>query len=209
MIPRHDQIFDPSENAVDFIIETLRNHPEGIKLIALGPLTNIAKVLEANIEITKNIERIFVMGGAFQTEGNVTPYAEFNIYQDPLAANLVFSSGIPISVVGLDVCNAVYVSRDSMPWRVGDSKRSNLCLEILKGWFDYRAYDEKYLLCDPLTLAVAINPNLVKYKSADVRVVEDGIEKGKTIAEIGLGNVKVAMEVDSNDALQYIRSLIS
>ena len=208
-IPSQGKAPHGNQNAVDFINETLEEHPEGVSIFALGPLTNIAKVLAGNSGFHKNIDRIYVMGGAFQTEGNVTPFAEFNVYQDPLAANLVFSSDVPVSIVGLDVCNDVYVSRYSIPWLVGDTKRDNLCSAILEGWFDYRKDDDKYILCDPLTVASAINQDLIKYEAAEVSVVENGIEIGRTIAEFGKNGVDVATEVDAGSAYQYIASLIS
>lgn len=210
VIPSQDnKIQNNDQNAVDFIVTTLKEHPEGITLVALGPLTNIAKVLRSNTGSLKNIERIYVMGGAFKTAGNVTPHAEFNIYQDPWAANVVFTSDIPISVVGLDVCNSVYVSRCSMPWLDGDTKKEKLCSAILRGWFDFRTDDDKYELCDPLTVASVINQDLIRYETARIRVVEDGIEKGKTIAEFGEGGVEVAISVDADSAYQHIASLIS
>ena len=62
------------------------------------------------------------MGGALKVPGNITPHAEFNVYNDPVAAALVLSSGVPLTLVGLDVCNQVYVSREDLPWPYGVSK---------------------------------------------------------------------------------------
>ena len=76
-------------------------------IIALGPLTNVALAIQNEPDIMKQVKEIFVMGGAVEVGGNVTPYAEFNIYDDPRAANVVFDSGIPITLVGLDVCERV------------------------------------------------------------------------------------------------------
>jgi purine nucleosidase len=90
--------------AVDFIVETLMKEESGtITLCALGPLTNIALALIREPKIAPRIKEIVLMGGGFFEGGNVTPTAEFNIYVDPHAANVVFKSGIPIVMMPLDV----------------------------------------------------------------------------------------------------------
>ena len=208
-IPNQNKPQKNDQNAVDFILTALKQNLQGITLVALGPLTNIAEVLRTKADALTNIDRIYVMGGAFRTAGNVTLHAEFNIYQDPEAANIVFGSHIPVSVVGLDVCKSVYVSRYSNPWLDGHTKREKLCADILEGWFDFRINDDKYELCDPLTIAAAINSDLLTYETAKIRVVENGVEKGKTIADFGECGVEVATSVDAGIAYQRITSLIS
>ena len=90
-----------SQNAVNFIIEQCSKNK--ITLCPTGPLTNIAKAIIKNPDIKNNIDQIILMGGAAMTLGNITPSAEFNIYVDPHAANIVFNSGIDIVMLGLDV----------------------------------------------------------------------------------------------------------
>jgi purine nucleosidase len=92
-----------TEHAVDAIIRIVRANP-GIELVTLGPLTNVALALEQDPGIVENISRCVVMGGAPACEGNVTPAAEFNIYVDPEAARKVFRSGLPIEMVGWQLC---------------------------------------------------------------------------------------------------------
>lgn len=92
-----------SEHAVDFIVRTLRAAPDGtITLCPLGPLTNIALALRIAPDIKTKIKRIVLMGGAMNL-GNITPAAEFNFYADPHAAGIVFGSGIPVVMIGLNV----------------------------------------------------------------------------------------------------------
>ncbi|HHS94542.1 MAG TPA: nucleoside hydrolase, partial [Rhodobacterales bacterium] len=87
------------QHAVDFIIETLRSEPPGrVTLTPLGPLTNIATALRRAPDIAPRISEIVLMGGAYFEVGNITPAAEFNIYVDPEAADIVFKSGIPLTV---------------------------------------------------------------------------------------------------------------
>ena len=95
--------------AVDFIIKSLQESGEKIVLVPTGPLTNIALTLLKEPSIKANIERIVLMGGAVY-DSNITPAAEFNIYVDPEAAKIVFESGLPITMVGLDVTNKALLS---------------------------------------------------------------------------------------------------
>ena len=97
-------------NAVDFIIKTCHDQNESIYLCPLGPLTNIALSLQKDPSIKNKIEEIVFMGGAAMCLGNITPAAEFNIYVDPHAANIVLNSGIKITMLGLDVTHKVNVN---------------------------------------------------------------------------------------------------
>ena len=96
-------------NAVDYIINTCKTSEEKIYLCPTGPLTNIALSLKKDPSIKENIKEIVFMGGAALSLGNITPAAEFNIYVDPHAANIVLKSGIPITMMGLDVTHKVNV----------------------------------------------------------------------------------------------------
>ncbi|MCL4127133.1 UNVERIFIED_CONTAM: hypothetical protein GTU68_051867, partial [Idotea baltica] len=99
------------EHAVDFIINTLRNHDNGaVTLCPLGPLTNIAMAFEKAPDIVGRVAEIVLMGGAYFEVGNITPAAEFNIYVDPQAADIVFKSGAPITVMPLDVTHKALVT---------------------------------------------------------------------------------------------------
>ena len=96
--------------AVDFIIETCLNQTEPVYICPTGPLTNIALALQKEPKIKKNIQQIVFMGGVGMSLGNVTPAAEFNIYVDPHAADVVLHSGIPLIMMGLDVTHKVMVN---------------------------------------------------------------------------------------------------
>jgi purine nucleosidase len=107
------ELFEPEtplqpQHAVDFIIDTLRNEPAGtVTLCPLGALTNIATALTRAPDIASRIQEIVLMGGAYFEVGNITPAAEFNIYVDPEAAEIVFKSGIPIVMIPLDLTHKV------------------------------------------------------------------------------------------------------
>lgn len=92
-----------TEHAVDAIVRIVMENP-GIELVTLGPLTNVALAVEKEPGLVENVSRCVVMGGAPACEGNITPAAEFNIYVDPEAARKVFRSGLPIEMVGWQLC---------------------------------------------------------------------------------------------------------
>ncbi len=100
-----------SQDAVAFLRDELRRAEEPVTLIALAPLTNVALLLQAAPDVKSKIKQIALMGGAFEI-GNATPVAEFNIFHDPEAANIVFRSGLPILMYGLEVFRKVRFTRE-------------------------------------------------------------------------------------------------
>ncbi len=195
--------------ATDYIISLAYSFPGELTLIALGPLTNVAKAIAKEPRAREWIREIIVMGGAVEVAGNVTPHAEFNVYSDPIAAGRVLSSGIPITLVGLDVCNGVVVERDELPWPLGRSSSATLAEKILAGWFASHPGHGSYNLCDPTAIVAAIRPDLFDFKRATVSVeTADPERMGSTTAIYGDGNVKVACDVDAVRAKKVIESLV-
>ena len=96
--------------ADELITRMARQYPGEITLIAVGPLTNLALALREDPQGMRQLKEVVVMGGAVRVPGNVTPFAEFNIYVDPLAAQMVFESGLPVTLVPLDVTHQVFLS---------------------------------------------------------------------------------------------------
>ena len=124
-----------SQHAVDFIIETLRQAPpKSITLCPLGPLTNIGTALQNAPDIAENIAQIVMMGGAYFEVGNITPAAEFNIFVDPDAAQIVFNSGINLVVAPLDVTHQALTNKTLLSYYsclTIATKRQNLNLHYL------------------------------------------------------------------------------
>ena len=195
--------------APDYIIDTAQTHTGDITLIALGPLTNVARVLIREPRFKEWVKELVVMGGAVEVAGNKTPYAEANIYADPLAAEIVFSSGIPTILVGLDVCNPVYISRDDIPWPPGRTRTELLAKRILTNWFARDGNRDRYRLCDPVALVALLNPELIEFRQATVTVEASDIERmGETSAVYGRGNVKVASDIRSSETKKRIKDLL-
>ena len=187
----------------------MRERPGKLTLIALGPLTNVALALRRRPELATDVGEIIVMGGALHVPGNVTEHAEFNIYNDPAAASIVFGSGAPVKLLGLDVTSQVAISRSDDPWSKDGSKTALLARCILNSWFECHPGADGYSLHDPLTVAAAIDPTLLSYRQCPVAVeVQPGDNQGKTTAGNGHGPVGVALAVEPDRARLLIECLI-
>ena len=197
-------------DAVEFMRDRALASPGQLAVIALGPLTNVAAALDSRPDVAQAISEVFVMGGAVEVPGNVTPHAEFNIYEDPRSANAVFASGAPVTLIGLDVTHRTSLHRDSGPrWFEGTSRSAELGNRILANSFRERADVQEFYLHDPLAVAAAIEPGLLTNRRARVAVVTEGEERGRTVASFGDGPVKVASGVDAGRAVEVVRTLIS
>ena len=197
-------------NAVEFIQDRVARSPGQLTIIAIGPLTNVAAALDNRPDIVDAVSEIVVMGGAVGVPGNITPYAEFNIHEDPWAANAVFASGVPVTLVGLDVTHQTFMHRRDEPtWFEGTSRSAQLGNRILADRFLELKDAQGFHLHDPLAVVAAIEPDILKYRRAQVSVVTDGRERGRTVASYGDGPVNVAVEVDAGRAVEIVRSLIS
>ena len=176
-------------HAVDFIIDTLRGHEPGIvTLCPLGPLTNIASAFQKAPDIIDRVQEIVLMGGAYFEGGNITPSAEFNIYVDPEAAEIVFKSGTQIVVMPLDVTHDVLVTKHrNDAFRALGSKVGHAVAEMTD--FFERYDKEKYgsegaPLHDPCVTAYLIRPELFSGRHINVQI-ETGsdLTLGMTVAD--------------------------
>ncbi len=176
-------------HAVDFIIQTLREHPSGtITLCPLGPLTNIATALTKAPDIAKKIAAIVLMGGAYFEVGNITPTAEFNIYVDTEAADIVFRSGIDITVMPLDVTHKALVTKSrNDAFRALGTQVGNAVAEMTD--FFERFDKEKYgsagaPLHDPCVTAYLIQPELFSGRYINVEIeTRSELTRGMSVAD--------------------------
>ncbi len=160
---------------VDFIIETLMSRPAGtVTICALGPLTNIGLALSKEPKIASRIKRIVAMGGGFFEGGNVTVAAEFNIYVDPQAAEMVFQSDIPITLIPLDCTHQALTTKVRVEkFRTMKNKTGPAVAELLD--FFERFDVEKYgtdggPLHDPCVMAWLLRPDLFKSREVNVAI---------------------------------------
>ncbi|MDP3063536.1 MAG: nucleoside hydrolase [Chloroflexota bacterium] len=184
--------------ASDFIYRTLAASPGRVSILALGPLTNLARLLRKHPGAKRLMGELVVMGGAVGVPGNVTPHAEFNVFNDPLAAQEVLASGIPITLVDLRVCRQALFRKADLARLGGKGRAAELALRVLKGWFRLHPKREAYDLCDPLATGVLLDPTLVTTEAVSLGVdVSDGPERGKTYVAATPGPVHVTREVDA------------
>ena len=196
--------------APELMVELASECPGQLTVVALGPLTNIARALGLEPKLARWVAEIVVMGGAVEVPGNVTPHAEFNIYNDSLAANIVFGSGIPIRLIGLDVTTQTYFGRDERSWASGGSSTARLSRRVLGNWFRSRPEAGRYALHDPLAVVAAARPGLFAYRRARLDVeTEDAAQLGLTVASYGAGPVEVAIAVDVQGAMATVVELLS
>ncbi len=178
-----------SLHAVEFIIHTLRREAPGtVTLCPLGPLTNIARAFREAPDIVSRVQQIVLMGGAYFEVGNITPAAEFNIYVDPEAAEIVFGSGCDTVVMPLDVTHKALTTEPhiagfrAMGTRVGDT---------VAAWTDFfERFDmEKYgskgaPLHDPCVIAYLIRPDLFSGRHINVEIeTQSDLTRGMTVAD--------------------------
>ena len=197
-------------NAVEFIQDRVSRSSGQLTIIAIGPLTNVAAALDNRPDIVGAVTEIVVMGGAVGVPGNKTPYAEFNIHEDPWAANAVFASGVPVTLVGLDVTHQTFMHRRDGPrWFKGTSGSAQLGNRILADRFRELEDAQEFHLHDPLAVATAIDPDILTCRRVQVSVVTEWRERGRTVATYGDGPVNVAVGVDAGRAVEIVRSLVS
>lgn len=186
-------VFEPQTpladgHAVDFIVETLTTEPPNtVTLVPTGPMTNIGTAFELEPAVIGRVREIVLMGGAMREAGNRSPSAEFNIQADPHAADIVFRSGRPITVMGLDVTHQVLSTRD----RVARIRAlGNPVADATAGMlsFFHRHDTKKYgtegaPLHDPCTIAYLLEPGLFETKACNVSV--------ETQSELTMGHTAV------------------
>ena len=189
-------------DAVDAIASRIECARSPVTLVALGPLTNVARLIERHPDAAKRLSTVVVMGGGVDVPGNVTPFAEFNTYSDPEAAEVVFQADVDVKLIGLDVCNPVYVERSHAGQITGVRGR------VVRGWFDFHPELDTMSLCDPLAIVAAFRPDLFTFEQGPIGVATDGEERGRTFRDASGSPISFATGVDAEAAHEVIRSRV-
>lgn len=164
-----------AQHAVDLIVETIMREPSGtVTLCTLGALTNVALALQKEPSIAGRVQELVMMGGGFFEGGNITPAAEFNIFVDPEAAAAVFSSGMPIVMMPLDVTHQLLTRKDRVAKIAALGTRP---AQVLVDWLAFfeRFDEEKYgsdggPLHDPTVIAYLLKPELFSGRHCNVEI---------------------------------------
>lgn len=196
-----------NQHAVDLLIERIMAAPGEITLVAVAPLTNLAVAIRREPGIVTAVRQVIIMGGAFRHEGNTTPLAEFNVYVDPHAAYIVYHSGLPITLVPLDVTyQCVLTPTDVDRLLAIDSPITRFIADSTRFYMEFHDEYQDIQGCvinDPLALALAFAPDLVETSPLYVTVdTQSDVSLGKTIADFYRAwqkppNMQVALEVQA------------
>lgn len=175
--------------AVHTILALCEGFPGKLVIIALGPLTNIARAWLKRPATLMKVKRIIIMGGAFRVPGNTGPVSEFNFYVDPEAANLLLNSGLPITLVPLDLTQQIVLMRSELEYRARrrSNRLSKFVLRFTRLYMRYHQKTEGFLgafLHDPIAVSVAIDRELFRTQRASVQVETKGdLTRGMTIGD--------------------------
>jgi pyrimidine-specific ribonucleoside hydrolase len=203
------------DHAADYLAEVIE---PGVVLVPVGPLTNVALLLERHPDVRDRLERIVWMGGAI-AEGNVTPAAEFNAFVDPEAAAIVFGSGIPVTMIGLDVTHKALFTRAHADRLRGAGAAGRAVAELSD--FFQRFHESRYgfdgsPIHDALAVAHVIDPTLVTTVNCNI-AIETASEQcdGRTVVDRWLvledapRNAHAGIDVDAARFLELLVERIS
>ena len=196
---------DP-RGAAQFIVDSINAHPGEITLCPIGPLTNIALALRLDPSIASKTAGVVVMGGAVETPGNVTEYAEANIWHDPHAAAEVFATDWPMTLIGLDVTEVVRCTPEDFDALEATSPRIGSFLNrAVQFYFEWHRTKPHYahgpfegcFMHDPSAVLAITNPEFFTFRETPIVVETDGERIGQTARASQGVPVKVALEVDA------------
>jgi inosine-uridine nucleoside N-ribohydrolase len=196
-----------TKHAVDYLVERLNKGGAPVQILALGPLTNIAGALQRDRSAAAHIREIVIMGGALRAPGNLqdggvfhtnNATAEWNMFVDPLAADIVFRSGVPIRLIALDATNKVHIGPEFLRDFKGKTRSplGRVVAGVLEA--DRQIIDSgAFYAWDPLAAAALLKPAIVKTVPVHVEVRQDPPEEGRTVATPGKPNANVAVDADA------------
>ena len=210
-----------SQSAVDFLIDQIMSQPGKVTVVAIGPLTNLALAVQKQPLIVENIEGLVLMGGAATVNGNVNPVAEANIISDPKAADIVFTSSWPKTMVGLDVTEKVIMDDAYLKDVHGGSELGEFILKVAQFYLDFHHSTGVNGLYthDPAAIAYVIDPEMFFTEEGEIRVVQDGIAEGLTIMNrkakaykvnpwSGVPKTRVCLDVNEERLLAVYRDVM-
>ena len=201
------------QRAADYLVERLRDHERLVRILALGPLTNLAEALEREPRAAGGIQELVIMGGAVRVPGNLadgdvlkTPNktAEWNMYVDPLAARMVFRSHANIRLIPLDATNKVRIDAAFLREFTARAQTplGRVVAQVLES--DRKFIDEGFFYAwDPLAAMALVHPAVVKTIPLHIDIRQDSPEEGRTAQAVGEANARVAIDADRAAFLKF------
>lgn len=202
------------ETAAEFLVRMAREHKGELVLCPIGPLTNIALAIQADPEFASNVDRIVLMGGSYKEGGNITLYAEANIYHDPHAAEVVFASGAKVEMVGLDVTHQILCTKEDFAAMAEAAPKLGGMLQDMSHFY-LKFYETvgKFDGCslhDPAAVIACTHPHLFTPEPVAITVVTGGEEIGETqAADDARSETSVLMGVESEAVKSLFMKRIS
>jgi purine nucleosidase len=201
------------DKAWDFLAQSVLNAPGQITLVATGPLTNVAHAFQLHPELPRLLARLVLMGGAYGLtpfgKGNRTPHAEFNIWQDPEAAHIVFGSETDVFVVGLDVTMdpaACLTGQHLQQIKTWHTKAAHLVAQLVEYEVERRGCCRMH---DPLALAMLLDTSLLDFTSASVKIVEGNSWDRGVTRILPSGSSRLIHVASAVDGPGFIRLFLS
>ena len=195
--------------AWDFMIRASLRYREKLTIVCLGPLTNLANAIKKDREAMSQCGKIAIMGGALTIRGNITPYAEANIYNDPKAADFVFRSGLDLTVIGLDVTlKTIIMGEDIAFLKEMNTARSRRFYDMAYYYYANETGVIGGAMHDPLAVEVALNPDIItRWHDIKLTVEQEGLARGRIMTTGDLlvqkdKNVHYALDVDSRKFME-------
>tara|TARA_B100001146_G_scaffold767_1_gene701 strand:+ start:20165 stop:21076 length:912 start_codon:yes stop_codon:yes gene_type:complete len=210
--PYIPKLKEQKENAINKIVSLINSNPNEIEIIAIGPLTNIAKVFDEDPSTINKLKSLYIMGGIGEGKGNITHHAEFNFWVDPDAADLVLNSNIKVHLIAWDTTQIYgYINKENFEeLKKINSSLSQFSIDIQQKALQYYKikYNEyKVDLADPLAMAAFIDSKIVtEYKNCEIKMILNGLERGKDIVSFTKkGNIKLASKISREKFLNTLK----
>lgn len=212
--PAKEKALPPSKGFIEVYDEATAAAKGELAICAIGPLTNLAAIWDQRPDILKRASRIIVMGGAVWVPGNVTPHAEFNFYRDPAAAAAVLSSGLPITLISLDVTRQVAMDESHAAHLARSGSSAGQVLGRMIRWplENHKAEgDGQFLVHDALTIGFILWPEFFTSAKLGIDVTQDGPQAGRTkpvMLRDKSKQIRVAMSIDDGEFLERMIELL-
>lgn len=206
----HPDVAAEKQDAIDFILESVKANPNEVEIIALGPATNIAKAIERDPDTMQKVKRIWSLGTTGYGHGNASPVAEFNVYHDPYAYKVMLDSGIPITVIGLEMCGGDAAWTSEQFDKLGDANEIGRFVTAsftkIREFYEKNRHGNQTNNCDALAMMCVVYEDFVTQTvSCHASCITD---KGETYGQVIFYREGFTYDVVKND-YDYPITLVS